>query len=236
MRLVVPISLFAVLVSSLLLHYDLTLADEDKARPPTDIEWIGEILPVGEVKVDVMQFAAPQRAIELFEKSERARKEDPWGTIKSSATAKSGEKLKQLALFGLTEEEQNEFQKLMKHISVIKVDDAVLTVSLTGPMTFRLEAEAPLQELDGITIDLRRKVTTTQHGILKDARNVDTPGGAFGAWKGVEWTLTQLLRLSIVSLEVGQLESGRMVIHLRTTKDLKRQDFIVFFDSRKGTK
>jgi len=203
-------------------------ADIDKSS-------LASLLSTGEWKVDVMQFAAPQRAIDIFNKSEKARRDDPWGMIKSSATAKEGERLKELAGFGLTDEERKEFVSLMKQVTVVKVDEEVLTVRSSHHGVFAIKAKGSAADFNDMAIDLQQLVVTTPYGVLENPTAVKSKGGAFGPWRGAHWTFTNLFVLTSLEFSLGQLENGRGFMHFKIAKP-KRRDSILFFDVPKVRK
>ena len=182
------------------------LAEDVELQVPS----LEQLLPADGTEVDVM--GAPPRLSELGDKLQSAMKEDPVRFFANLGQAQPGELLGPYdPSFGITQEEYEEFNRLVKTGTFVKVSTATLEVTQTDKIV-RLDGGEELPELKGMEFDLERKSVKTPFGKLTDAKVVLAVDEqtATGRWNGFYWKTQTVLPPAEVTVMLGKLEgSGR---------------------------
>jgi hypothetical protein len=165
------------LVSALL---STGLYGQQQARP---------YLPKGVLTVDVLQWVAPARLVELSTKLQAAVRSDPDWFKAYAAKAPAGKPLPYNKRLGLTLAEFQEFLSLSGKLTTQKAGTATFDFSWRTPDILRIDTRGAYPELDGIEIDLGGKAVTTPIGKLADVTTIDNndENAPTGPWKGFQW-------------------------------------------------
>jgi hypothetical protein len=175
------------------------------------------LLPVGEIKVDIMEPTAPPRLVELKQKLEQAVRRD---TVFFAEYLRRGKPdpngpLPYHPKMGITEEEYQELLTLPNEEGMRKVGEATLVVREENGHLL-LAAGDPLPAVREVDIDLDRDLVRTSLGELTERSEVEpsfVTQSVTGPWSGVQWKMANAVA-ALVTFGLGRLEdSGRGILY-----------------------
>jgi hypothetical protein len=179
----------------------------------------GNVIPVGRVAVDVMEYGVPQRALDLSKRQQQAIRQDPKWWNEHVGKVKPGQPIPYDARMGMTQAEYDELQVLSKKTATHKKADATITVTGRGNDVYVLDGGPSLPDLTGIEIDLKNGVVRTPFGVTGKYSPLTMPDtNPIGAWSGIRWKFeapgTSADTGTTVSLSIGRLKaSGRGLLY-----------------------
>jgi hypothetical protein len=148
-------------------------------------------LPVGKIKVDVMEAVTAPRAAELSAKLQAAAQGDREQWLEDVKKAPADERLRWNERLGLTREEHAELQRRGSEVTLVKAAEAEIEFVRTSDGRIVLQPDSSLPELAGIVIDVDDDVVHTPFG--RTTERSDVIGGEEqrlgGSWNGVQWKL-----------------------------------------------
>lgn len=183
-----------------------------------------EVLVPGEITVDVMGLAVPQRAEEIGQKFKQALSKNPDWLVELSKKRKPGEPLPYDERMGISKAEYDEFINLSQKLTARKMKEAPFSVTQKSEDVFVLDGGKELNDLTGIEIDLKQDQVQTPFGTLTERSVINAPEhAALGAWKGVQWQRTQTdsngITGTVAKLAIGKLKQlGRCVLYYDVRK------------------
>jgi len=187
------------------------------ASPQRDVR---TLIPVGSIKVEVMQVGGSRRMVELGQKLQMAVSKDPNWWREFVSKAGPGKELPYDSRMGLTETEYSELKALSKQVTLNKTADATLEISTTDQKVFLIDGGSSLPELTGIEIDLTQNRVKTPFGVLENRSDIQPDEGqkVTGRWGGVQWKLEKQgssdASGTIVKLAFGQrVDDGRGIMY-----------------------
>lgn len=202
----------------------------------------GNVIPVGRIAVDVMEFGTPPRVAELGRRQFQARlkdKDQQWWQERDK-NAKAGGKLPYDARVGLTPTEYEELENLKKQPNIRPKAAATIAISRKGADVYILDGGPSLPELTGVAIDLKNDQVRTPFGVTsKHSALTMHESSTLGAWSGIRWKFetpgATAETGTTVSLAVGRLASGRGILNYSVRKltppeEKKRVNVILFYD------
>jgi hypothetical protein len=175
------------------------------------------LLPVGDIKVDIMEPTAPARLVELKQKLEQAVRRDTIFFAEYLRRGKSDPNgpLPYHPKMGITEDEYQELLTLPNEEGMRKVGEATLVVREENGHLL-LAAGDPLPAVREVDIDLDRDLVRTSLGELTERSDV-VPSfvmqSVTGPWSGVQWKMANAVA-AFVTFGLGRLEdSGRGILY-----------------------
>jgi hypothetical protein len=198
-----------------------TVVIASAAYPPARVAHarlsVRDLLPVGELKVDIMEPTAPARLVELKEKLEQAVRRDTAFFAEYLRRGKPDPNgpLPYHPKMGITEEEYEELLTLPNEEGMKKIGEATLVVREQDGHLL-LDGGDPLPAVRAVDIDLGRDVVRTSLGELTERLEVSpsfAEQSVTGPWRGVQWRMTNVIA-AFVSFGLGRLEeSGRGILY-----------------------
>ncbi len=180
-----------------------------------------QLIPVGTIRVSVMDLAAPPRAQALMARLQEAmRQNSQWFLEYTRQHARPGEPLPYHANFGISGAEYQEMLGLLNQLQLAPVASANLVVRADGEHRFVLDGGTALPELTGIIIDLERNRVETPFGRTSRSNPVQPSEAqaATGPWNGMSWKHEALtdggMNGTLINFNLGRLqESGRGILY-----------------------
>jgi hypothetical protein len=180
-----------------------------------------QLIPVGTIRVSVMDVAAPPRAQALMARLQAAVRQHPqWWLEYTREHARPGEPLPYHAKFGLPEAEYREMLALLNQLQLAEVGTAELVIRAEGENRFVLDGGTGLPDLTGIVVDLEhgRVETPFGHTSTRNPVPASEEQRATGPWSGMSWkheALTDGGRSgTLINFNLGRLqESGRGILY-----------------------
>ena len=195
----------------------LASARSDRERPMRVTARIRDLLPLGQLKVDIMEPTAPPRLTELKQKLEQAVKRDTafFGDYLRRGKPDPNGPLPYHPKMGLSEEEYAELVSLPSEEGMRKIGEATLVVREEDGHLL-IDGGDPLPAVRSVDIDLERDVVRTSLGDLALRTDI-TPSfvaqNVTGPWSGVQWSMANAIA-ALVTFALGRLEdSGRGLLY-----------------------
>ncbi len=206
------------------------------------------LVPVGTVRVSLMDLVPPPRLNELNARVQAALSSDPaWWAEYNRTNQQPGKPLPYHPKMGVTEAEYREMVALVEGVRLSPVRQAELTVRDEGNGRFVMNGGTALPELTGVVVDLANNRVDTPFGstltsapIAPDARKQQ----ATGPWKGMSWTREELQPQTrtgtVISFTLGRLQqSGRGILYyeagrVQGGKPMGRVSRVLTYDLPRG--
>ena len=171
---------------------------------------VRQLLPVGDLQVDVLQPWSPPRLAVLTEKLQTAARADPAWFRAHAATAAPGTPLPYHPKLGLTESEYHEFLALADSVQMRSAATGSLHVEST-PSGWRISERSTIAALRGLQIDTLANVVRSSFGILGAADPIVPSDAqrATGRWGGPRWAL-EAVDASTITGAVATFAIGRL--------------------------
>ncbi len=211
-----------------------------KSKPITPIEFRGpaEVLPIGQITVDVMELAFPARQVELTNRMLAAIRKDPKWFAEQVKINSPGQALPYDPRLEVTESEYAEFLSLATQTTTMKTGETQLSISKSSENVYSLDGGESLKDLTGIEFDLSKDQVVTPFGILAEKSDINATDSALGDWDGVQWKLEDVEDEGVgmvTRMSVGLLKpSGRGVIYydvkIVNTDSKSRITHVLFYD------
>lgn len=205
----------------------------------------GNVIPVGRIAADVMEYGTPWRVTELVKRRGEAIRQNPQWWNEHMKNVKPGERVPYDARMGLTPEEYDELQTLSKKTSTRKKADATITITSKGNDVYLLDGGPSLPDLTGIEIDLKNDSVRTPFGVTgKQGAYKISESSPTGAHTGVRWKFATPdagdEAGATVALSFGRLEPSSRGILIYYVKKLtppeekKRLNIMLYYDLPAG--
>jgi len=177
-----------------------------------------DLLPYGQVLVEVMEQYAPPRLAELSQALQQAAQADPAWWQEHVRQAQPGQALPYDHRMRLSEPEYRELLALADSVRLrpARVDTIVIVNTDSG---LRLQGSDQLAAFAGIEIDTVRDVVVTPFGELTASAPISPSDGqrATGRWGGPRWQIELMNEATVTGVvatfALGRHESGRTVIY-----------------------
>ena len=184
-----------------------------------------ELLPLGDVQVEVLQPWSPPRLAVLTEKLQTAARADPEWFRSHAASAPPGEALPYHPKLGLTEAEYHEFLALADSTEMRPARAGMLALEST-PTGWRVADRSTITALRGLQVDTVANVIHSSFGILVAADPIAPSDDqrATGPWGGPRWALEALdatVTGTVATFAIGRLSASR--------------HRVVYFDAKRAT-
>lgn len=209
------------------------------ARPAAAADSVRALLPVGTLRVDVMDMAASPRMNELTQRLQAAAQANQAWFQEAIRRSTPGEPLPYDPRLGMTEAEYQEYLGLARSLTLRKVAEAQLTVREEGARLV-FDGGSSFPDLTGVAIDLASDELLTPLGTVRGSKPLHVPEGtAAGAWDGVRWRLEELSADAadgkVISLSLGRRrEDGRGILYwelreIRGGRPVRRMVRILYY-------
>lgn len=180
-----------------------------------------QLIPVGTIRVSVLDLAAPPRAHALMARLQAAMRQDSqWWLEYTKQRARPGEPLPYHAKFGISEAEYEEMLTLLNQMQLAEVGTAELVIRAEGERRFVLDGGSALPELTGIVVDLEHDRVETPFGHASTSNPIQASEDqrATGPWSGMSWKHEALTgggtSGTVINFNLGRLrESGRGILY-----------------------
>jgi len=182
-------------------------------------------IPVGEIQTEIIELASPPRCQELTAKMRAAIQQDPEWWLAHAKTAQGGP-IPYHPKMGLTQAEYAEVLEFGNTMTAHRVAYATFHVTTADRQVFTFAAGPPLEELDGIEVDLAQDEVRTPFGTLSDREKITaeaTRDSPTGAWNGMRWKFERVedenvvdptkMTGAVVHFSLGQLVSGEGILY-----------------------
>ena len=212
------------------------------AGDATSLVGPGNVIPLGRLAVDVMEFGTPPRVAELSRRQFQARLKDknqPWWQERDEKI-KAGQSVPYDARTGLTPAEYDELENLKKQ-KIRQKGAATISITKAGTEVYVVDGGPALPELTGIVIDLKNDQVRTPFGVTARHGSYKMPETSpTGAHSGIRWKHetpdASDKAGTYVALSIGRMEpSGRGILvyyvrKLTPPEQKQRQNVMLYYD------
>jgi hypothetical protein len=181
---------------------------------------VRNLLPVGELSVDVLQLEVSLRLGELASRYQQAIEKDPVWWSQYMNSARRGEPLLYTPKMGISEAEYRELMRLSNTAVLREVGRSrlVVTEQMRDILSFIGGVDFP--ELSKVEIDLEKDVVRTPYGMATGRRKIEANDKqrATGPWDGIQWEYVEHGSLGktsvLMTFAIGKLkQSGRGLLY-----------------------